>query len=96
MPWRQPIGSDKPAVHALMASIRRLSTFPIISMIIMLKIIKIIINRTFRVVALQISFPTVFERTKLGLEQAIMSKITKSASNRPIQVNCGKIRCPKN
>ena len=87
LPWRQPTRLNKPEVHALMALIRRLSSFPIISMIIMLKIIEIIINRTFRVVALQINFPTVFERTKLGLERAKTSKITKYASNRPVQVN---------
>jgi hypothetical protein len=68
LPWRQPTVLDKPLVHALMALIRRLSSFPIIYMIIMLKIIEIIINRTYGVVALRIRFPTVFEWTKSSLK----------------------------
>jgi hypothetical protein len=59
--WSQPRWSDEPSVEALMALIRGLTSFPIAFMIMMLKMTEIIVISTYRIIALQISVPMVFE-----------------------------------
>jgi hypothetical protein len=50
--WCQPIWSDEPSVEASMALIRGLTSFPIISMIMLLKMIEITVISTCRIIAL--------------------------------------------
>jgi hypothetical protein len=59
--WSQPRWSDESSVEALMALIRGLTSFPIAFMIMMLKMTEIIVISTYRIIALQISVPMVFE-----------------------------------
>jgi hypothetical protein len=60
-----------------MALIRGLTSFPVVSMIMMLKMTEIIVISTYRIIALQISVPMVFEWSKSGLKQARTVEFTE-------------------
>jgi hypothetical protein len=64
-----------------MEMIRGFTSFPIVSMIMMLKMIENIVISTCRFVALLISFPMVFEWSKSRLKQARTVEITEFPLN---------------
>jgi hypothetical protein len=72
---------DEPSVEALMALSRGLTSFPIVFMIMMIKMIEIIIISTYRIIALQISVPMVFEWSKSGLKRAIIVEFIELAGS---------------
>jgi hypothetical protein len=85
--WSQPTWSDELSIETLMAMIRGLTSFPIVSMIMMFRMMEIIVISTYRIVALRISFPMVFEWSKLGLKRAKTVEITEFPLNRSVQMN---------
>jgi hypothetical protein len=82
--WCQPRWSDEPSVEASMALIGGFTSFPIVSMIIMLKMIEIIVISTCRIIALRISVPLVFEWSKSELKRARTIEFTEIPLNRPV------------
>ena len=85
--WCQPRWSVEPLVEASMALIGGFTSFPIVFMIIVLKMIKIIVISTCRIIALLISVPLVFEWSKSGLKRARTIEFTEIPLNRLVLVN---------
>jgi hypothetical protein len=67
-----------------MALIGGFTSFPIVSMIIILKMIEIIVISTCRIIALRISVPLVFEWSKSELKRARMIEFTEIPLNWPV------------